>query len=123
LTLQSVKADADAPAAEAGHAVFTTDDGLAVTIRVFHADKEVWARFAAAGSSDKAKPEADKLNGRLNGWTYEIGSWKEKSLVPAMDDLKAPEPVKPTPEAVKPTPEAVKPAPEAGKPAPEAEKK
>jgi hypothetical protein len=108
LTLQSVKADADAPAAEAGHAVFTTDDGLAVTIRVFHADKEVWARFAAAGSSDKAKPEADKLNGRLNGWTYEIGSWKEKSLVPAMDDLKAPEPVKPAPEAGKPAPEAEK---------------
>ena len=69
LTLQSVKADADAPATEAGHAVFTTDDGLAVTIRVFHADKEVWARFAAAASSDKAKPEADKLNGRLTGWT------------------------------------------------------
>jgi len=72
-----------------------------VTIRVFHADKEVWARFAAAASSDKAKPEADKLNGRLTGWTYEIGSWKEKSLVPTMDDLKAPEPVKPTPEAEK----------------------
>ena len=75
--------------------MFTTDDGLAVTVRVFHADKDVWARFAAAASSDKAKPEADKLNGRLAGWTYEIGSWKEKSLVPTMDDLKAPEPAKP----------------------------
>ena len=26
---------------------------------------------------------------RLAGWTYQIGSWKEKSLVPTMDDLKA----------------------------------
>ena len=107
LTLQSVKADAEAPTTEAGHAVFTTDDGLAVTIRLFHADKEVWARFAAAASSDKAKPEADKLNGRLTGWTYEIGSWKEKSLVPTMDDLKAPEPVKPAPTPL-PAPEAEK---------------
>lgn len=101
LTLQSVKADADAPGTEAGHAVFTTDNGLAVTVRVFHADKDVWARFAVAASSDKAKPEADKLNGRLAGWTYEIGSWKEKSLVPTMDDLKAPEPAKPPPDADK----------------------
>jgi hypothetical protein len=101
LTLQSVKADAEAPATEAGHAVFTTDDGLAVTVRVFHADKEVWARFAVAAASEKAKPEADKMNGRLVGWAYEIGSWKEKSLVPTMDDLKAPEPVKPAPEAEK----------------------
>ena len=105
LTLQSVKADAEAPTTEAGHAVFTTDDGLTVTIRLFHADKEVWARFAAAASSDKAKPEADKLNSRWTGWTYEIGSWKEKSLVPTMDDLKAPEPVKPAPV---PAPEAEK---------------
>lgn len=98
LTLQSVKADADAPGTEAGHAVFTIDDGLALTVRVFHADKDVWARFAAAASSDKARPEADKLNARVVGWTYEIGSWKEKSLVPTMDDLKAPEPAKPAPD-------------------------
>ena len=32
LTLQAVKADADAPGAEAGHSVFTTDDGLAVAV-------------------------------------------------------------------------------------------
>jgi hypothetical protein len=99
LTLQSVKIDADAPTTDAGRAVFTTSDGLAITVQLFHADKEVWARFAAAASSDDAKPEADKLNARLAGWTFEIGSWKEKSLVPTMDDLKAPEPTKPAPDA------------------------
>ena len=95
LTFQEVKANADALGTETGHAVFTTDDGLAVMVTVLHADKDVWARFAASGSSDKAKAEAAVLNGRLAGWTYQIGSWKEKSLVPTLDDLKAAEPAKP----------------------------
>jgi hypothetical protein len=30
------------------------------------------------------------------GWSYQIGSWKEKSLVPTIEDLKAEEPAKPT---------------------------
>jgi hypothetical protein len=100
LTFQEVKADTDAPGTEVGHSIFTTNDGLAVTVTVFHADKDVWARFAVSGSADKAKPEAEAMNGRLAGWSYQIGSWKEKSLVPAMDDLKAEEPAKPaTPDA------------------------
>ncbi|MEA2737316.1 MAG: hypothetical protein QOH05_623 [Acetobacteraceae bacterium] len=84
---------ADAPGTT--HAVFMTNDGLAVTVTVFHADKDVWARFAVAGSSDKVKPEAERMNARLAGWSYQIGSWKEKSLVPGIDDLKAEEPAKP----------------------------
>jgi hypothetical protein len=101
LTFQEVRADKDAPGVEAAHAVFTTNDGLAVTVTVFHADKDVWVRFAAAGTSDKVKAEADKLNARVAGWSYQIGSWKEKSLVPTIDDLKAEEPAKPAPDADK----------------------
>ncbi|WP_428493155.1 DUF4340 domain-containing protein [Rhodopila sp.] len=96
LTFQEVKADADAPGSEAGHSVFTTDDGLAVKVTVLHAGSHVWARFAASAASDKTKVEADRMNGRLAGWSYEIGSWKEKSLVPSMADLKAEEPAKPS---------------------------
>lgn len=98
LTFTEVKAEA--PATPAGHAVFTTADGLAVTVTLFHAgpdgeskdagSKDVWAKFAASGT-----PEADKLNARLAGWSYQIGAWKEKSLVPTMDDLKAEAPPKP----------------------------
>ena len=88
LTFTEVKADA--PGTEAGHAVFTATDGLAVTVTLFHADKDVWARFAASGT-----PEADKLNARLAGWFYQIGAWKEKSLVPTIDDLKAEIPASP----------------------------
>ncbi|WP_428485070.1 DUF4340 domain-containing protein [Rhodopila sp.] len=97
LTFQAVKADADAPdfdapGVDAGHAVFTTSDGLAVTVTLRHADKDLWARFAVTGG-DRA--EAEKLTGRLAGWTYQIGAWKEQSLVPTLGDLKAAEPVKP----------------------------
>jgi hypothetical protein len=99
LTFQSVKAntDADTLGTEVGHSEFDTSDGLAVTVHVFHADKDVWARFTVTGS-DKVKAEADRLSARLAGWTYQIGSWKEQSLVPAMDDLKA---EKPEPDPVK----------------------
>ena len=104
LTLQQVRADADsaeALGAEVGHSVFTTDDGLAVTVALFHADKDVWARFAVSVSSEKVQAEADRLNARLAGWSYQIGSWKEKALVPTMDDLKAEEPAKPAPDSDK----------------------
>ena len=88
LTFTEVKVEA--PGTEAGHAVFTTTDGLAVIVTLFNADKDVWARFTASGT-----PEADKLNARLNGWFYQIGAWKEKSLVPTIDDLKAETPAAP----------------------------
>jgi hypothetical protein len=101
LTFQEVRADADAPGVEAGRSVFTTTDGLAVTVTVFHADKDVWARFAVSATADTVKPEADRLNGRVAGWSYQIGSWKEKSLVPTIDDLKAEAPAKPAPDADK----------------------
>ncbi len=88
LTFTEVKAEPSGT--QAGHAVFTTGDGLAVAVTLFHADKDVWARFAASGT-----PEADKLNARLTGWFYQIGAWKEKSLVPTIDDLNAETPPAP----------------------------
>ncbi len=79
------------PGSELGHSRFTTSDGMTVNVTVTEKGNEVWARFAAAGEG-AAKPEAEKLEGRLKGWIYELGGWKEKALVPAMDDLKAPTP-------------------------------
>ena len=118
LTLQAVKADADAPKDPAGHAVFTTTDGLDVAVTLFHADTDVWARFAVSGG-DKAKAEADRLSARVAGWTYQIGSWKEKSLVPALDDLKAAEPPPPaTPPAAPEVPAPASAASPAAEPPP-----
>ncbi len=89
LTFEDVQTDKDPVGDKIGQSVYTTSDGLAVTATLFKGAKDVWARFAATGK-DKTKDEADKLNARLAGWTYELGSWKQKALVPTLDDLKAP---------------------------------
>ena len=93
LTFREMKPDAEAPGIEAGHVVFSTNDGLAVTVTVRHADQDVWARFAVSGTNE-AKAEADRLNARMAGWTYRIDSWKDISLFPNIDvmGLMEPEP-------------------------------
>ena len=108
LTFDDVHPDAAAPGTPIGTAVFSTGDGLTVTATVYPtppdasakpaADRDVLARFSAAGTG-KAKPEADRLQGRLAGWTYELGAWKQKSLVPSLDDLQAPPPAPAQPAA------------------------
>ena len=116
LTFQDVQADKDPPADKlgdkVGQAVYTTTDGLAVTVTVFKGDKDIWARFAAApapgldaAAGDKAKAEADRLNARLAGWTYQLGAWKQKALVPSLDELKSTPPAAPpnTPAAAPPS--------------------
>jgi Domain of unknown function (DUF4340) len=95
LTFQDVQADKDPVGDKVGQSVYTTADGLAVTAAVFKGEKDIWARFLVTGT-DKSKDEADRLNARLGGWTYQLGSWKQKALVPSLDELKAAAPEKPS---------------------------
>ena len=83
LTFQDVQTDKGKVGDKIGESIYTTSDDLAVTATVFKGDKDIWARFSATGK-DKTKDEADKLNARLAGWTYQLGVWKEKTLVPAL---------------------------------------
>ncbi|MBV9247979.1 MAG: DUF4340 domain-containing protein [Acetobacteraceae bacterium] len=108
LTLQDVHKTDEKALEQAGHSVFATNDGLSVTATAFRAPKEsakpgaepdFFVRFEVAGA-DKAKPEADRLAAKVAGWTYQLGGWKEKSLVPSVNDLKATEP--PAPAAAAP---------------------
>jgi hypothetical protein len=101
LTFQDVQSDKASVGDKIGQSVYTTTDGLAVTTTVFKGEKDIWARFAAAGT-DKTKDEADKLNARLAGWTYQLGAWKQKALVPSLEELKAAAPEKPAAATDKP---------------------
>jgi hypothetical protein len=98
LTLQDVQPDKDAPKGEAlGQSVFTTQDGMAITAMPVKVGSDLWVRFSVTGSN----ADADRLNARVAGWTYEIGSWKQKALVPTLEDLTAPPP-KPAAATAKP---------------------
>ena len=95
LTFEQVEPDKNAAGTDAGRAVFATSDGLAITVSALRDGKDVWVRFSAAASSADAKVESAALNGRLAGWMYRIGAWKEKALMPGLADLTAAAPAAP----------------------------
>jgi len=93
LTLTDVKPAAQEPGEQIGTSDITTTDGMKIAVKVFKAGKDVWAQFAVAGDGD-AKKAADELEHRVNGWAYQLGSWKEQAFVPTLADIKAEEPEK-----------------------------
>jgi hypothetical protein len=102
LTLTDVKPAAQEPGDKVGTSVFTTTDGEAITATVYKVgtgDKaEIWAQFSAAapgGDNAAAKAAAEALDKRTAGWSFQLGVWKEKALVPSLDDLKSDEPATP----------------------------
>jgi hypothetical protein len=107
LTFQDVRPINEPYGDKAGAAVFSTSDGLDITVTLYHLGKDSWTRFAVA-APDRGKPEADRLNGKLSNWAFETGTWKDAALVPSLDDLKAPPPP-PAKPAEPPTAEAPKP--------------
>ena len=94
LTFQDVKPATEPIGDKIGEAVFTTSDGLDIAVTVYHLDKDSWTRFAVT-APERDKPEAERLNAKLSGWAFETGAWKDKSLDPSIDDLKAPPPPEP----------------------------
>lgn len=88
LSFTEVKEAKDTPGEKIGTGRFVTTDGLTVTATVFRSGGDIWAQFEVTGT-DAVKAEAETLSARLRGWAYQLGSWKEKALTPALDDLKA----------------------------------
>ncbi len=103
VTFQDVQPNSTPVGDEIGRGVFTTTDGLTITATVFKAEKDILARFAVTGD-DKAKEEALTLTTRLRNWTYQLGAWKEKALVPTLADLKKAEATPPAAETPPPAP-------------------
>ena len=91
LTLQEVRPASQPIGDKVGSATFATTDGLTLTVTLFRADKDVWAVFGAVGA-DKVADEAAALQKKFDGWIFEVGSWKEKSMTPLLSDLVAEKP-------------------------------
>ena len=89
-TLSDVKPAAEFSGEKRGTAVLTTTDGVTITVDVFAVEKDIWVRLSASGEGEAAKPAAE-IQARVGPWAYQVGTWKERSFIPAMDDLKAEE--------------------------------
>ena len=104
LTFDDVTSDAHpaatmTPGAPIGTSIFLTNEGLSIGVQLFAApagsdptDPAVLARFTATGTG-AAAAMAQQLTARLAGWTYRLGSWKTRMLVPDLAELAAQKPV------------------------------
>ncbi len=91
LTADDVHPGAAPVSGDIGHSVFSTTDGMRMTVELFHEDKLLLARFDVTGEG-KAAAEAATLEDRVKGWTFELGAWRESALVPTLSELeKAPD--------------------------------
>jgi len=72
-----------------GEAVFTAIDGLAVRVTLFRDGKDLWARLAVAGP-EAIRTDVRALADRLDGWEFQLSTWKEQILLPSLEDLKMP---------------------------------
>ncbi len=89
LTLQDVAPAATVPGKPVGTSEFRTTGGLTITVHGFRQGANFWAQFAASGKG------ASPLEARLHGWSYKLGSWMERELVPDLAELKAAAPAAP----------------------------
>lgn len=89
LTMLEVRrAQEPAPLPMLGEAVFTAIDGLEVQVRLFKDEKNTWARFSVSGP-EAIREDVQALAGRLTLWEFQISPWKEKTLLPTLEDLPA----------------------------------
>jgi len=80
--LSFVEVRTTAPGEALGEARFHYTDDVTITVSP-HRDGELfWVRLAAAGGE-----EAQQLQARFQGWAFQLGPWKEKAMIPRLEDL------------------------------------
>ena len=91
LDLDDVKPAIELPPPASGvtSAVFTTTDGLTVTLRLFSRDATDWITVAAA-AGDTTEAAAKAINDKLGRWAYAIPAERAKLLRTTLADLVAP---------------------------------
>lgn len=82
LTFDDVRPATELAGEALGQARFLYTDDLTITAWPRRLDGQLWMVLRADGG-----PEAQGLHARWQGWAYRIGEWKEKSLIPRLEDL------------------------------------
>jgi len=81
LTFEDVaKAPAELPVPYVS-AVWTSEDGLVVTAKLFKRGEHTWSAFVASG------PGADVLNAKTGPWIYRLPDWKREKLETTREGL------------------------------------
>lgn len=87
MNLQDVAEASDSETNDsAATTVFTTFDGLTITVRSSVRDDNTWIAVSAE-QSDPESGTATKINERVSGWTYQIQSYKANQLRRRWDDI------------------------------------
>jgi hypothetical protein len=74
----------------AAQTVFSTFDGLNITIRVATRGMERWATVSAQATNPMVQQEADAINTRNAGWAYKIDDFKANQIVATRETLLKP---------------------------------
>nr|WP_314072073.1 DUF4340 domain-containing protein [uncultured Roseococcus sp.] len=83
LTFVEVRRAAEAPGEALGETRFAYTDGLTIIASPQREEQVLWVKLRAEGDSDEAR----EFQARWDGWAYQLGIWKEKALIPRLEDL------------------------------------
>ncbi len=70
------------PGTALGETRFHYTDDVTITAWPSRDGDLLWVRLRAEGG-----PEARALQARFDGWAYQLGLWKEKAMIPKLEDL------------------------------------
>ncbi len=90
MTLDDVRKAGDAGDAKASHAIFRTFDGLEVDVAGRKDGTHDLVGFTVRSTAKETADEAQKLTTQLQGWDYEIPSYKYDTLFTSLDSLLKP---------------------------------
>ena len=94
VSLDDVQHAPATPPADVSHAAFNTFDGLKIDVAGRKDGSKTLVSFAPSSTAKETEAEAKTLAARLNGWEFEIPSYKYDGMFRPLDDLlkKLPEP-------------------------------
>jgi hypothetical protein len=96
MTLDDVRKPAAPADAKVSHAIFRTFDGLEVDVAGHKDGTQTFITITPRSTAKDTEVEAQKLTAQLQGWEYEVPSYKYDGIFKPLEDLlkKLPEPPK-----------------------------